>query len=86
MIVGESQGELMKHKYLWLGLICCAVLLAGLGIAFLAGVNIPQPAFLAMLLICPLGHIGMILLMRHQHSKREEVRQDVDSKPGKSCH
>ena len=76
----------MKHKYLWLGLTCCLVLLAGLGIVFLAAVSRPQTAFLAMLLICPLGHIAIVLLMRHEHSKRVEVRQDVDSKPGKSCH
>lgn len=76
----------MKTKHLWLGLICCVVLLAGLGIAFLARVNIPQPAFFAFVLICPLTHIVMMLLMRHEHNKREEVRQDVDSKPGKSCH
>lgn len=76
----------MKSKHLCLGLICCVVVLAGLGIAFLAGVNIPQPAFLVMLLICPLGHVAMMLLMRHEHGKRAEARQEVDSKPGKSCH
>ncbi len=59
----------MKNKHIWIMIICCALPLIGFGVAWLLGIPLGTLGITALILLCPLGHILMMVGMRKKHSE-----------------
>lgn len=59
----------MKNKHALIMIICCLLPVVGFAVAFLLGIPLGTLGILALLLLCPLGHI---LMMRSMGKKNTE--------------
>jgi hypothetical protein len=61
----------MKHRHLWLMVLCCLIPVAALGAIFLFGIPVNSVFLFGMVLLCPLLHVLMMMGMGgHTHGEK----------------
>ncbi len=59
----------MKNKHALIMIICCLLPAVGFTVAFFLGVPLGTLGIVALLLLCPLGHIVMMWSMGEKHAR-----------------
>ena len=76
----------MKHRHLWLMVLCCLIPVAALGAVFLFGIPVNSVFLFGMVLLCPLLHLLMMMGMGgHTHGGETSVETNSslpEEKPG----
>ncbi len=68
----------MKSKHMWIMVICCALPLIGFGVAWYLGVPLGALGTTALILLCPIGHIVMMVTMGKKHSEHAGKAGEVE--------
>jgi len=59
----------MKNKHALIMVICCLLPVVGFAVAFFMGIPLGTLGTVALLLLCPLGHILMMRSMGKKHAE-----------------
>ncbi len=74
----------MKNKHMLIMFICCLAPIVGFGVAFLLGIPLGTLGIVALLLLCPVGHIIMMRSMGKDHAGHDHAGPDHTAETGET--